>query len=146
MKTMPQLTAIACFSSDLGKVQKFYSAIGISWLGGEEEIGLTGLPVSVERCPKPYGGPGVEGAGLPDLWGDLGDVEFWFYLLKSPDLLDKLPNTMLSIKVDDPNLVIARLKEIGMYRPYPDDPWRSPWVVIDPDGRHIRLLPAYSIA
>jgi hypothetical protein len=142
MPKLPTVSTIMLFTRDLGKVQEFYSALGISWLGGgEEPIGESGLPVSTEKCPPPYGGgPGIETAGLPDLWGDFGEVEFWFYLHKSLHAAADAPHVRIGIKVEDPEKVVENLKAIGLYSPDLRGPMGSKYLLIDPDGRNIHLL------
>lgn len=147
MENRARLTTIVLFTSNLGDVQSFYSAIGISWLGGgEEQIGETGLPLSVERCPKPYGGPGVEGAGLPDLLGSFGEVELWFYLLKSANPAANIPNTRLRIVVEDPEKAVQKLKELRLHKPFLEGVWGSNQLLIDPDGRNVELASPHDYA
>ena len=107
------------FTRDLRKTQKFYSALGISWLGGREDpLGESGIPVSVEKCSPPYGGaPGVETAGLPDLWGDFNAVEFWFFLQKSLPPVEKIPHIRICLTVENPEKVIENLKAADLYNP-----------------------------
>jgi hypothetical protein len=129
-------------AADLEKTQKFYSAIGMTWLGGEEvAIGKSGLPVDCEKSEYI--------TQFPHLWGNLGNIEIVFYL--ETDFLGTHPranskdtgNSVLLVyydEFDDVAKIIERLKTAGLFIPVRDDP-TSPRIA-DPDGRVLELCPS----
>ncbi len=136
----PQIARLVLRTRDLAKTQEFYTAIGIAWLGGGPEvIGKSGLPLSVERCPPPYGGvPGLQTAGLPDLQGDFGEVELWFYLDPSLTVIESIPHVQIGFAVEEPERVLGTLKSLG-FRVMANS------TVVDPDGRHVDLWAGHSM-
>lgn len=128
-------------AEDLEKAQKFYSVIGMTWHGGKEvAIGKSGLPVNCENSEY--------GAQLPHLWGNLGSMQFVFYLesyFKRTNPNANLKDTgksVLLVYYDEPDdipKIIEKLKSEGLFVPIGDHPL-SPRIA-DPDGRVLELCP-----
>jgi len=134
-----KLSRLILYTRDLTKTQTFYSILGIQWLGGSgpEEIGHSGLPISVEKS-KRWSRGGVI-TGFPDLIGDLGHIEIGFILDKNfrPNSIEK--SYVLQIDVGNPSGVADQLLTAGLFIDAAQL-CRTPLVgVLDPDGRQIIL-------
>lgn len=128
-KVVPTIKLVL-HTSNLAKVQAFYSALGIKWVKGYEGI--------IEETFRP-GGPAGE-MGLPFLWGDFENLELVFYFRESAST-PHFPNTEIVICFPDVGQaahVIELLRNAGIFLPAPDFGEFTP-VVIDPDGRLVRL-------
>jgi hypothetical protein len=129
---IPQLTRFLFYTPDLGTIQTFYTILGIKWIYGRELVfSETGLPEG------PHSKASHE-RGLPDLWGDFGDLEFVFFLDRS---LSLHPYAGLAFRVDveDPSVIVTHLKAAGLFVPA-SARGNPPLVeILDPDGRHIIL-------
>ncbi len=121
-------------TADLFKSQAFYSALGITWGCGEDlKFGKSGLPENVEQHS--------ELSSLPHLWGDLGATEFIFYLEKGRAVEIK-PSTIFMVYFEDQtavDLVILRLKDLGLFVKAEGFDPKFRRLVVDPDGRYIEL-------
>lgn len=126
-------------AEDLEKTQKFYSALGMTWLGGKEvSIGKSGLPVDCERLEYV--------AQFPHLWGNLGSMEFVFYLESYFKKANPKANSqgteksVLLVYYGEPDHVakiIEMLKSEGLFVPLEDHPLGAR--IADPDGRVLEL-------
>jgi hypothetical protein len=134
-----KLNQLIIHTKDLTKAQRFYSILGVNWIGGlgEEEIGVSGLPISLESSKRWKAG-GIK-TGFPDLLGDLGDIEVAFILNKNLDTNRIGLGDILCVEVGEPDIVAERLRKEGLFFEAPNL-CALPWIgVLDPDGRQIIL-------
>src|SRR4051812_22640399 len=121
------------YTADLAKTQACYSALGISWWGGQEvEIGKTGLPLHAEAGP----------AGLPHLCGDFGNTEFMFFRDAALASSEGKGGALTLLYYEDEESVasvLAKLRELGLFVPAPPFDEKFNRIICDPDGRRIEL-------
>lgn len=128
-KVVPSVKLVL-HTSNLAKVQVFYSAVGIKWVEGYER--------KIEDTFRPDGPAGE--MGLPFLWGDFENLELVFYFRES-GTTTLLPNTEIVICFPDVGQaarVMELLRNAGVFLPAPDFDEFTP-VVVDPDGRRVLL-------
>jgi hypothetical protein len=113
LKMKPREIKFLLYTADLSKTQAFYSAIGISWWGGEEvQIGKTGLPLHTEN--------NLNLESLPHLCGYIGDIEFMFRLDRPQTVNTANTGTMTLLYYDNDEAakeVISKLKALSLFVP-----------------------------
>jgi hypothetical protein len=131
----PKLERILFFTSDLSRTQKFYTALGVKWIYGKQ------LVIADSGLPEGEHSKATSERGLPDLWGDCGDIEFVFFLRKDLIRSDSTLRLAFRLDVDDPSAISKHLKAEGLF--VPATPIGNPPLIeiLDPDGRHIILSP-----
>jgi hypothetical protein len=118
------------FTSQLGKVQAFYTAVGMNWNGGPDP--------RIDECFRPDSER--DDMGFPFLTGDLGNVEFNFFFRESVTA-SALSGTDIVVcfpQLDGSSRAVERLKAAGLFVPGPGfDQYNC--ILLDPDGRTIAL-------
>ena len=121
-------------TKDVAKSWSFYSAIGIKWLGGEDQIAD---PTAFQDEANPM--------GLPELWGNLGGVELVFFLDET-DAINEKSSAIFRISVDDVTMVtriVDKLESMKLFDPDPEfDKEYNRILILDPDGRRVELCGA----
>lgn len=107
----------------------FYSALGITWLAGEDSS---------------HDIPDVEEAemGLPNLWGQMGDLELMFYSVPDMRPATDVSATLLISYEDDAEIVatLKKLEKAGLLTKHADFDRNTQRKLFDPDGRLIELI------
>jgi len=117
-------------ASKIAECWAFYSALGIEWLAGEDQV--SDLKAFTETPNE---------KGLPELWGKLGNVELLFFRnskQKSPER-----GMILQVNIEDQNAmteVLEKLKVKNVLVLHPQSDVEEGYVRIsDPDGRILEL-------
>jgi hypothetical protein len=136
----PELTRLLLFTENLQAVHDFYTAIGVKWVSSpNQKFGRSGLPEEVERS-KFWREGGIK-TGVPDMWCELGEMAFLFYLDRSQRKPSVVAGLVVRIDVDDPHEVVGHLKRVGLFKPAPNV-LGAPSItacVLDPDGRELQI-------
>jgi hypothetical protein len=107
----------------------FYSALGITWLAGEDRA--QDIP-DVEEAEM----------GLPNLWGQMGDLELMFYSAPNASPATGAAATLLVSYQDDAEIlaVLEKLNAVGLLAKHSDFDGQTQRKLFDPDGRLVELI------
>jgi len=112
------------------KARKFYSIIGIKWLGGEDLVG------EIQESEDEM--------GLPDLLGEFGNIEISFYIDRSIEAQDR-SSLVLVFYVDSFKILESIISKLIKENLYVKVESRKPFceeTLLDPDGHRIAICVA----
>ena len=122
-------TKLILLVKDVKRTWEFYTAVGIKWLAGEDQL-------------TPQSFPLTDCMGLPQLWGSLGGIELIFFRSEDSKSTACDNRTQFVLNLDDESAlteIIADLEAKQFLTREAVERDSARVIIADPDGREIEL-------